>query len=72
MKVTVKPRLQALLDEKDWSQSELSRRTSVPQPTISRFDSAERHLDWHVFAIAKALGVNVEELFEVKIEDADE
>ncbi|UZN57039.1 hypothetical protein [Bacillus paralicheniformis] len=46
--------------------------SGVPQGSISRFDKNERHLDWHVFAIARTLGVNVEELFEVKIEDADE
>ncbi|TWN12694.1 hypothetical protein CHCC14435_2053 [Bacillus licheniformis] len=50
----------------------MSEASGVPQGSISRFDKNERHLDWHVFALARTLGVGVEELFEVKIEDADE
>ncbi|GIN32395.1 hypothetical protein CHCC15325_1882 [Bacillus licheniformis] len=50
----------------------MSEASGVPQGSISRFDKNERHLDWHVFALARTLGVDVEELFEVKIEDADE
>ncbi|EWH19779.1 MULTISPECIES: helix-turn-helix domain-containing protein [Bacillus] len=71
MNIKVRPRLQMILDKKGWSQSELSRRSGVTQATISRFDSAERHYDRHVFAIARALGVNVEDLFEVTTEDAN-
>ncbi|QYG88336.1 helix-turn-helix domain-containing protein [Bacillus atrophaeus] len=66
MKLTVKPRLEAILSGLGWSQSELSRRSGVPQPSLSRFDSVERHYDWHVAAILKATGATYEELFEVK------
>ncbi|MER1284892.1 MULTISPECIES: helix-turn-helix domain-containing protein [Bacillus] len=72
MKITVRPRLTEVMKAKGWKQTPLSEASGVPQGSISRFDKNERHLDWHVFALARALGVNVEELFEVKIEDADE
>ncbi|MCY8860691.1 helix-turn-helix transcriptional regulator [Bacillus inaquosorum] len=66
MKLTVKPRLGELLSKLGWSQSELSRRSGVPQASISRFDNSERHYDWHVASIMKATGAKYEELFEVK------
>ncbi|CAF1725472.1 hypothetical protein NRS6084_00944 [Bacillus subtilis] len=66
MKLTVKPRLGELLSKLGWSQSELSRRSGVPQASISRFDHSERHYDWHVASIMKATGAKYEELFEVK------
>ncbi|MDN0190940.1 XRE family transcriptional regulator [Bacillus stercoris] len=66
MKLTVKPRLGAVLSQLNWSQSELSRRSGVPQASISRFDNSERHYDWHVASIMKTTGAKYEELFEVK------
>lgn len=71
MKLTVKPRLGAVLSQLNWSQSELSRRSGVPQASISRFDNSERHYDWHVAAIMKATGSKYEELFEVKETEED-
>lgn len=60
----VKPRLNALLKERNITQVELSKTSGVPQGSVSRFDKNERHTDWHLFAIARALDVKVEDLFE--------
>jgi transcriptional regulator with XRE-family HTH domain len=65
MKLTVKPRLLAILKERGITQMQLSDMSGVPQGSISRFDRNESHVDAHVFAIAKALDVKVEDLFEV-------
>jgi DNA-binding Xre family transcriptional regulator len=61
----VKPRLMSILKERSLTQTQLSEMTGVPQGSISRFDRNDRHVDAHVFAIAKALDVKVEDLFEV-------
>jgi transcriptional regulator with XRE-family HTH domain len=63
--VIVKPKLMALLKERNLTQMQLSEMSGVPQGSISRFDRNDRHADVHVFAIAKALDVKVEDLFEV-------
>jgi transcriptional regulator with XRE-family HTH domain len=65
MNITVRPRLLSLLKERSITQTQLSEMSGVPQGSISRFDRNEKHLDWHVFAIAKALDVAIEDLFEV-------
>lgn len=65
MSIVVKPKLSALLKERKITQSSLSSLTGVPQGSISRFDKNESHVDWHVFAIAKALELPIEDLFEV-------
>jgi transcriptional regulator with XRE-family HTH domain len=65
MKLTVKPRLLSILKERGITQTQLSDMSGVPQGSISRFDRNESHVDAHVFAIAKALDVNVEDMFEV-------
>lgn len=70
MKLNATPRLHAVMKAKWWTQVRLSEASGVPQGSISRFDKNNRHEDWHVFSIAKALGVKVEELFEIK-EDAE-
>lgn len=61
----VKPRLMALLKERGLTQMQLSKISGVPQGSISRFDRNDRHVDAHIFAIAKALDLKVEDLFEV-------
>jgi transcriptional regulator with XRE-family HTH domain len=61
----VKPCLMAVLKERGLTQMQLSEMSGVPQGSISRFDRNDRHADAHVFAIAKALDVKVEDLFEV-------
>lgn len=63
--IVVKPRLGVLLRERNLTQMQLQELSGVPQATISRFDSNKRHECTHLFAIARALGVNVEELFTV-------
>lgn len=65
MNITVKPRLGAILKERNMTQMQLAELSGVPQGSISRFDKNDRHVDAHIFAIAKALDVNVEDLFEV-------
>lgn len=64
--ITVTPRLLTLLKDRDITQMELSEMSGVPQGSISRFDRNTRHNDLHVFAIARALNVNVEELFDIR------
>lgn len=44
--------------------------SGILQGLISRFDKGERHDDNHLFSIAKALGVSIEDLFKV-IESED-
>jgi transcriptional regulator with XRE-family HTH domain len=63
--MNVKPKLMSLLKERSLTQTQLSEMTGVPQGSISRFDRNDRHVDAHVFAIAKALDLKVEDLFEV-------
>ncbi|MEV2280800.1 helix-turn-helix transcriptional regulator [Paenibacillus larvae] len=60
----VTPKLNQIL--KDRTQMQLSQMTGVPQGSISRFDKNSRHEDAHLFAIARALGITIEELFNVE------
>ncbi|MBK4202683.1 XRE family transcriptional regulator [Bacillus subtilis] len=73
MKLKATPRLHAVMKDKGWTQVRLAEASGVPQGSISRFDKNTRHEDWHVFSIAKALDVEVDELFEIEDteEDAD-
>jgi transcriptional regulator with XRE-family HTH domain len=66
--VKVVPKLNKLLKEKGWTQMMLSEKSGVPQGSISRFDKNSRHEASHLFSIARALGVSVEDLFEVSEE----
>lgn len=63
--MNIKPKLMAVLKERGITQIQLSEMSGVPQGSISRFDRNDRHADAHVFAIAKALDLKVEDLFEV-------
>ncbi|WP_418041109.1 helix-turn-helix domain-containing protein [Paenibacillus xylanilyticus] len=65
MKLLVTPRLGEILKERGLTQTWLSAESGVPQGSISRFDKNNRHEDAHVFAIARALNVAVEELFNI-------
>lgn len=67
--ITVKPRLLSILKERGITQMHLSEMSGVPQGSISRFDRNESHTDWHLFAIARALDMRPEDLFEVTYED---
>ncbi len=64
--MNVKPRLNGLLKDRNITQVELSKLSGVPQGSVSRFDKNERHTDWHVFAIARAMDVKIEDLFEIE------
>jgi len=66
----VKPRLGEILDERNMTQTQLSTLSGVPQGSISRFDKNSRHEDEHVFRIARALGIRVEDLFNVRESDS--
>ncbi|MCY7811581.1 helix-turn-helix transcriptional regulator [Bacillus inaquosorum] len=66
MKLKATPRLHAVMKSKGWTQARLAEASGVTQGSISRFDKNSRHEDWHVFSIAKTLGVKVEELFEIE------
>lgn len=66
MLVKVVPRLNELLRSKGWTQMQLAEKSGVPQGSISRFDKNSRHEASHLFSIARALGVSVEDLFEVE------
>lgn len=61
--VRIVPRLNEILTERKMTQQQLSTMTGIPQGTISRFDKNERHVDWHLFAIASALNCSVSDLF---------
>ncbi|MBE0341805.1 XRE family transcriptional regulator [Paenibacillus sp. 28ISP30-2] len=62
----VKPNLMPLLKEKRITQLQLSEITGIPQGSLSRFDKNSRHESAHLFTIARALGVGVEDLFTVQ------
>lgn len=62
----VKPRLGEILSERGLTQTALAQQAGIPQAAISRFDKSGQHKDEHLFLIARALGINVEELFIVE------
>lgn len=63
--MNVKPRLLSLLKERGITQTQLSEMSGVPQGSISRFDRNTRHESSHLIAIAHALNVRIEDLFEI-------
>jgi transcriptional regulator with XRE-family HTH domain len=67
--ITVTPRLTEILKERGITQVQLSQMSGVPQGSISRFDKNNRHEDAHLFAIARALGVKVDDLFTVTVHE---
>lgn len=62
----VKPRLGAILKERDMTQMTLANKANVPQSAISRFDKNKQHMDVHLVSISKALDVPIEELFIIE------
>ncbi|NOJ73577.1 helix-turn-helix transcriptional regulator [Paenibacillus alvei] len=68
VRVNITPRLTEILNERGITQTKLSEMSGVPQGSISRFDKNSRHEDAHLFAIARALGLSVEDLFHVSEE----
>ena len=64
-KVKVKPRLIKILRERKITQMQLSKKSGVPQGSISRFDSRTKHEANHLFSIARALDIDIDDLFEI-------
>lgn len=62
----VKPKLSEILKERNMTQRELSDLTGIPQGSISRFDKNDRVVVRHLFLIARALDISVEDLFIVR------
>jgi len=60
----VKPKLGKILKERGITQMELSHMSGVTQGSISRFDLNSRHQASHLFSIASALDLKIEDLFE--------
>ncbi|MGC5773650.1 helix-turn-helix domain-containing protein [Paenibacillus pabuli] len=69
--INAKPNLMPLLREKGITQQQLSDMTGIPQGTLSRFDRNTRHESTHLFTIARALGIGVEDLFIVQEQEED-
>lgn len=65
----IRPRINKLTLKFGYSQTKLSEISGVPQSTLSRFDRAERHVDWHLFTLANAFNCRLEDLFEYKHEN---
>lgn len=59
------PRLNKILKERGMTQNDLSNLTGITQPVISRFDKNGQHRSTHLYLIAKALDVKIDDLFEV-------
>lgn len=69
-KMIVRPCLNKILkqrkeDGKEFTQTKLEEYSGVPQASLSRFDSRNRHEISHLFRISKTLGIPIEDLFEV-------
>ncbi|MCY9588646.1 XRE family transcriptional regulator [Paenibacillus chitinolyticus] len=63
--VIVKPCLNKLLAERNLKQIDLATMTGISAPVLSRFDKNTQHVDNHLFTIAKALKVKIDDLFEI-------
>ena len=65
--IIVKPKLNVLLKERQITQMQLAEMTGISQGAISRFDRNKQHVDTHLFMIADALDVRIEDLFDYHI-----
>ncbi|OMD66670.1 helix-turn-helix domain-containing protein [Paenibacillus odorifer] len=68
--VKVTPKLNKVREERNLNQTQLSKLAKVNQPFISKFDKTENYSITNLISIARALGVSVEDLFN--IEETDE
>ena len=66
MDYKVTPRLGEILKDRKMTQNDLAELTGISQAVISRFDKNRQHVDLQVVLIAKALGVNMEDLFHIE------
>ncbi|WP_202113008.1 helix-turn-helix domain-containing protein [Paenibacillus sp. MMS18-CY102] len=63
--ITVRPRLSKILSERNMTQTVLAEQAGIPQAAVSRFDKSTQHKDEHLFRISRALGLSIEDLYEV-------
>jgi transcriptional regulator with XRE-family HTH domain len=66
LKVT--PRLEELRKAAGLTQTQLAEKAGVPQAAVSRFDRSSQGSYANIIAIARALNVSVEELFDIEEE----
>ncbi|MGY3382630.1 transcriptional regulator with XRE-family HTH domain [Paenibacillus polymyxa] len=66
--IKVTPKLSTILKERGLTQTELATAAGIPQAAISRFDRSSQGAYANIIAIARALGVAVEDLFEIEEE----
>lgn len=62
----IRPRLGEILKDRNMIQMDLAKAAGIPQAAVSRFDKNVQHRDDHLFRIAKALGISIEELFHIE------
>lgn len=55
----------AILKQRGMTQNDLAEIAGIPQAAVSRFDKNVQYRIEHLFRISKALGISIEELFEV-------
>lgn len=67
-RIVVRPRLQEVMEINGFTQEQLSEKSGVSQPTISRFDASKMHQSRVLFALSAAIGCSVEDLFII-VED---
>lgn len=67
--LTTQPRLYQVLQEIGITEEELAEKAGVPLVAINQFECSYKQVDLILIRIAKALNLNVEDLFEVS-EDA--
>lgn len=61
---TYKGKLNKIREERRITQLQLADAAGVPQPYISRFDKSEQHNIKNLFAVANALNLKIDDLFE--------
>lgn len=68
MTYKVTPKLNKILKERNITQIQLAELIGegITQASISRFDRNKQHLDTHLVLISKALGLSIEDLFEIE------
>lgn len=64
--VKVTPKLGKILKERGMTQTELAAKANIPQAAVSRFDRASQGSYTNIIAIARALELSVEDLFDIE------